>query len=242
MGLVIRYWGEYPSHVQQMIAAKIEHQLNLLDLAPGASLCDVGGGWGAFACYAGSRGLNVTLIDDFADPGFSASDPRYSMPQAFGVNVLRRDVIRDGLPFADNSIDAFTSFDVLEHLHASPKPLLHQMMRCLKPGGTLLIGVPNCVNLRKRITVPLGYGKWSALEEWYERPAFRSHVREPDVSDLRYIAKDLRLENVCIKGANFSGMDTGNAVLRAIARLADPLLRLRPSLCADLFLIGKKGY
>ena len=43
-----------------------------------------------------------------------------------------------------------------------------------------MVGVPNCVNLRKRLTVPLGRGKWSPMADWYEQPSFRGHVREPD--------------------------------------------------------------
>jgi SAM-dependent methyltransferase len=240
MELIDTYWREYPDHVRYMMSAKIKHQFRLLGLGAG-EICDVGGGWGGFACYAASMGLKVTMIDDFGDPGQRHKDVRSTMPAKYGVRVVKQDILKEPLPFIANSIDAFTCFDVLEHLHASPKALLHNMKLCLKPGGTLLLGLPNCVNLRKRITVPLGFGKWSAMREWYESPVFRSHVREPDVSDLRYIARDLGLQNVRIKGANFSGFEAGS-FLRAATRIADPFLRLRPSLCADLYLIGEKAH
>ena len=61
------------------------------------------------------------------------------------------------------------------------------------------------MNLRKRITVPLGYGKWSRMEDWYEEDRFRGHVREPDVADLRYIGADLDLKNIEILGRNWLG-------------------------------------
>ena len=52
--------------------------------------------------------------------------------------------LRDPLPFRDCTVDAFYSHHVIEHL---PDPavlkLLHEMYRCLKPGGIIRIGGPN---------------------------------------------------------------------------------------------------
>ena len=102
-------------------------------------------------------------------------------------------------------LDAFTVFDTMEHWHNSPKRTFHQLMTALKPGGLFIVSAPNCVNLRKRITVPFGVGKWTAMRDWYEVEQFRSHVREPDVADLRYIAADLGLKNAQVIGRNWSG-------------------------------------
>ena len=111
-------------------------------------------------------------------------------------------------------------------------------MCALRPGGRLVIATPNCVNLRKRITVPLGRGKWSALEEWYDHELFRGHVREPDVDDLRFIAGDIGLQDFRIVGRNWNGYYSGSGLIRALTGVFDPLLRLKPSLCSDLYLIG----
>jgi hypothetical protein len=67
------------------------------------------------------------------------------------------------------------------------------LLVALKPGGLFFLRAPNCVILRKRITVPLGVGKWSSMDEWYEREMFGGHIRGPDVGHLRYIARDLGL-------------------------------------------------
>jgi hypothetical protein len=101
-----------------------------------------------------------------------------------------------------------------------------------------VLGVPNSVNARKRLTVPFGKGAWSPMEEWYEQSEFHGHVREPDVSDLRYIASDMGLREIQIIGRNWLGY-YGRPAVRAITTLADPLLRLRPSLCSDLYLLGR---
>ena len=101
-----------------------------------------------------------------------------------------------------------TSFDSMEHWHHSPKRLFRQVSaQLLKPRGRFVLGVPNCINARKRLSVPLGIGKWSAIEDRYEEPEFRGHVREPDVADLRYIARDMGLKDVQIFGRNCKDTD-----------------------------------
>src|SRR5690606_24685391 len=120
------------------------------------------------------------------------------------------------------------------------KELFHQVIDKLRPGGAFILGAPNCVNLRKRITTPLGWGKWSALADWYEQPVFRGHVREPDVADLRYIAADMGLRDVEIFGRNWIGHLSPNPLVRAATFVLDRPLRLAPSLCADLYMIGQK--
>jgi SAM-dependent methyltransferase len=133
----------------------------------------------------------VVVIDDFNDPGDrkrGLATSRFPLHEKYSVEAVTRDVLQ-GLDCIEK-FDVITSFDVLEHLHHSPKRLLHDAMRAQRPGGTLIIGVPNCMNLRKRIAWPLGVGRWTTMEEWYEQPIFRSHVREPSVADLHYIARD----------------------------------------------------
>jgi SAM-dependent methyltransferase len=157
----------------------------------------------------------------------------------YGVTVISRDVVTDSIDFPPRSLDVVTIFDSLEHWHHSPKKVLRAVMETLKPNGYLITGTPNCVNLRKRITVPLGIGKWSALEEWYEKDVFRSHVREPDVEDLRYIARDIGLSDVQIEGRNWIGYSSRWKIVQTLVPFADRLLRLRPSLCSNLYMIGR---
>lgn len=52
--------------------------------------------------------------------------------------------LRNGLPFRDNSVDAFYSHHVIEHLpDASLTKHMSELYRCLKPGGAIRIGAPN---------------------------------------------------------------------------------------------------
>jgi SAM-dependent methyltransferase len=183
--------------------------------------------------------MKSVLIDDFADPINDRHVPDRLRPhKELGVISISRDVIADGLPDI-GPIDILTSFDSLEHWHHSPKRLLRQAMSMMRPGGRIVIGVPNCVNARKRITMLLGRNKWSSMAEWYDSEVFRGHVREPDVGDLVYIAKDMGISNYQIVGRNWQGRHSSNPVVRNISRLSDGVLRLRPSLCSDIYLLGQ---
>ena len=164
----------------------------------------------------------------------------FDIHRSYGVEVEPRDVIATGILDIDGSFDAITSFGSMEHWHNSPKTLFAQVTAKLKPGGLFVLGVPNCVNLRKRLTVPLGSGKWSSMVDWYEEPIFRGHVREPDVDDLLYIARDMGLVDVRIKGRNWIGISSPRLPIRVATRLIDYPLRLMPTFCANLYLIGHK--
>lgn len=204
-------------------------------------ICDLGGGIGMFSLGCAAVGMKSVLVDDFRDDVNNRfSSVPDTLHKKYGVEVISTDVIASPPQFASGSLDVVTSFDSLEHWHHSPKRLLKRALEWLKPGGLLVIGVPNCVNLRKRITVPFGRGKWSRMEDWYEVEQFRGHVREPDTDDLRYIARDLGLQGVEIIGRNWLGYVARSRLVRAITPLVDVPLRRFPSLCADIYLVGRK--
>lgn len=204
-------------------------------------ICDLGGGVGLFTVGCAAIGMETILVDDFSDEvnrrfGGSVLD----LHKAYGVQIVTRDVIKDGIDFPVESLDVITTFDSMEHWHHSPKHLFSSVRKSLVPGGLFILGVPNCVNLRKRITVPLGIGTWSPMQEWYEQKVFRGHVREPSVNDLTYIANDMELENISIVGRNWLGYTSRFQLLRALTPWGDRVLRLFPSLCSDIYMLGTK--
>lgn len=204
------------------------------------TLCDIGGGVGLFSTGCAALGIKTMLIDDFADPvNQKVGVEPFVVHKKYGVRVVSRDVIQRGVADIGERFDVVTSFDSMEHWHASPKALLREIReQLLTPGGRFVLGVPNCVNLRKRLTVPFGIGKWSPMQEWYEEATFRGHVREPDVGDLRYMAKDMGLRDVEIHGRNWLGYTSRFGFVRVGTRFADIPLRLFPALCSDIYLMG----
>lgn len=206
----------------------------------GLRFCDIGGGVGILNPGCAALGMNVLLIDDFDDPvNHELGDSPFVVHNKYGVRIERRDVLKRGVADIGERFDIVTTFDSMEHWHASPKSLFREIRdKLLKPGGRLIIGVPNCVNLRKRITIPLGKGKWSPMSEWYEEANFRGHVREPDVGDLRYIARDIGLKDLQIAGRNWLGYRSRFGFVRALTPIADVPLRLFPTLCSDIYMAG----
>lgn len=233
-----------PRHPSGRVAPDVEIECIAFQIAlafvPGGAVCDVGGGVGLFSLGCAALGMRAVLVDDFADAvNQREGDASLALHRELGVEIVRRDVVKDGLGLP-GPFDAVTSFDSMEHWHSSPKRLFHDAVAALHPGGAFVLGVPNCVNLRKRLTVPFGLGKWTSMEEWYEPAVFRGHVREPDVDDLRYIGRDLGLREVRILGRNWLGYRSRFLPVRLLTPLADRLLRLRPSLCSDLYLVGRR--
>jgi SAM-dependent methyltransferase len=186
-------------------------------------------------------GLKAVLIDDFQDEvNAQFGDAVFEIHKSYGVEIVRANVVSDSLPFQPGSLDAVTCFDSMEHWHRSPKRLFASVMTSLKSGGVFVLGVPNRANLRKRLSIPLGYGKWSSMKDWYEVSEFRGHVREPDLEDLRYIAHDMGIVDCRFHGRNWTGYSSPRRLIRLATYVCDSPLRLFPTLCGEIYLVGKK--
>jgi SAM-dependent methyltransferase len=221
---------------------RMAFNIGLIVERKGSTSCiaDIGGGVGLFSVGCAAMGMKVTLVDDFLDDvNKRLGDSVLDIHKRYGVTVVCRDALDSELSLEPSSLDVVTSFHSIEHWHASPRPLFRMLRRALREDGLFVLCGPNCVNLKKRLTVPFGYGKWSPLNEWYSEGVFRGHVRELDVGDLRHIARDLELRDVEIIGRNWMGIGSRKALIRIGARAVDPLLRLTPGLCSDLYLIGR---
>jgi methionine biosynthesis protein MetW len=79
---------------------------------------------------AADRGLDAQLIDDAAE-----------------------------LPFDDASFDVAVCIEVIEHLF-EPQRALSEIVRVLRPGGRLIVTVPNAAHWRNRLDLAL-LGRWN---------------------------------------------------------------------------------
>jgi|ETNmetMinimDraft_15_1059895.scaffolds.fasta_scaffold04601_2 SAM-dependent methyltransferase len=234
--------GAYPAALrpdQAQDAERIGFQLEQV-FRPGASLADLGGGLGLLSPAAASVGIQAWLVDDFGDPVNQRFPIReLGVHTKMGVGLVDAPVREWGEGFDDASLDVVTCIDSIEHWHHSPRPVFAEAMRVLKPGGVLFIGGPNAVNLRKRISVPLGRSNWSHFEDWYDSDEFRGHVREPVVGDLTRILDDLDFELAGVWGRNWAGY-LGGLVPAPLMRVIDHALRPFPTLCSDIYVAGRK--
>ncbi len=122
-------WDYYPTYL-----AKLEAVRNWLDrLPPTTRVLDAGCGEGI-------------LVQEYAGKlAIEGLDAHYSSDRVRSGSLT-------SLPYADASFDRALCLDVLEHLTFDEQPrALAELARVLRPGGELLVSVPNLAHLQSRI-------------------------------------------------------------------------------------------
>lgn len=127
---------------------------------PGGRLLDVGTGLGVFLHRARERGW----ITHGVDPSSPLSE---LAKQHFNLDV--KTCFLDEADFPESYFDAITLIDVFEHIN-TPMEFLRHCHRLLKPGGHLLVKVPNgAFNLLKlRLFKALGWTERYSIFNAYE--------------------------------------------------------------------------
>jgi N-acetylglucosaminyldiphosphoundecaprenol N-acetyl-beta-D-mannosaminyltransferase len=125
----VRYGGpaSYGSYAVTKRIATIDAMLDL----KGKCVLDLGCGNGCYTAELARRGASV----------FGA-DILMSNLKAFRTQIPRVQAAGENLPFAAESFDVVTMIEVLEHTHCDGK-VLEECFRVLKPGGSLVLFVPN---------------------------------------------------------------------------------------------------
>ena len=211
-------------------------------------IVDLGGGNGFHASILSNLGMRAVCVDFFKTRAKGNFDDQFyehdleaeRISRELGVEFIHTDLLEWNPPYGLNSIDAVMTFDNIEHLHHSPRRLYKKMVEVLKPGGLFLIGAPNAANLLKRFRVPLGMNIFAYLEHWYMHENFIGHVREPILSDLHFIAKDIGLSCVRKVGRNWLGLYRVPKILLKPARMFSSVMEFCPSLCSDIYVLGTK--
>lgn len=220
-----------------------------LSYRPGGSLVDLGGGVSAANGFLSELGMHVTVIDLLNEYyPFSTVNSTVSKEIDFlaniGVRFIEADLTSVDLRslFDKESIDVVASYHTIEHLHHSPKILLESAFDILKPGGRLVIEVPNAANLVKRAKLLIGRTNYPIFSEFYDSTKWCGHIREYTADDLERLARSLSLRGWRIEGRNWYGRLYHVIGNRPAARVLDSLLRVRPGLCGSLFLIAEKPF
>ena len=122
-------WDYYPTYIAKLAA--VRQWLN--GASPATRVLDAGCGEGV-------------LVDEYADRlQIEGIDPNYSSARVRTGSLA-------ALPYADATFDRALCLDVLEHLTFDEQPrALAELFRVLKPGGDLLVSIPNLAHLQSRV-------------------------------------------------------------------------------------------
>jgi 2-polyprenyl-3-methyl-5-hydroxy-6-metoxy-1,4-benzoquinol methylase len=145
-------------------------------------LLDVGGQIGSLALYASRIGFKATAVD------YEIFTKIYRQILAEqGVDYPSCDVGSEPLPFQNDSFDAVTYLDVIEHHAFSPKRVLREIHRVLAPGGTVIVSTPNHASIYNRLFLAFGRSVNDNFQQYFEGDAefYLGHHREYTRAELR---------------------------------------------------------
>ena len=146
---------------------------------------------------------------------------------------LDAQVIEDAaeLPFEDASFDHVTCIEVLEHLFA-PHAAAAEIRRVLKPGGRLVVSVPNAAYWRLRANLLLGVWNPVGDEQSLAKPWRDPHLRFFTLATLERMLRQAGFAEVRAGAHGGRGLDhlTSRPTAFGQGRLYGAAERVRPSL------------
>jgi SAM-dependent methyltransferase len=143
-------WDYYPTYL-----AKLDAVRKWLDRLPAETrVLDAGCGEGV-------------LVEEYADRlRIEGLDPNYSSGRVRSGSLAN-------LPYQSGTFDCALCLDVLEHLTFEEQPrAIRELHRVLRPGGELLVSVPNLAHLQSRVHFAL-CGELIRTASEYKHPGDR---------------------------------------------------------------------
>jgi SAM-dependent methyltransferase len=144
------FWAGYSSDLALQLAVHTEsrrplHKLleRLIPPDRASSFLEVGCGTALDTCLLAARRPSARAVAMDLSCEAMAVAQRYAAEMGVSVELLAGDLRT--LPFADGEFDLVFSQGVLEHF-ADPLPCVREQTRVLRPGGVLLVDVPQKFN------------------------------------------------------------------------------------------------
>jgi len=163
------------------------HLLERIGPPRGLSTCEVGAGSGTTSAILASLGAGVTLVD--LSPKALDTAREHFATLGLPVQLCLQDGLHMG--FRDGSFDVVWNGGVIEHFSDEGKiNLIREMWRVVKPGGLLIIAVPNAKDVPFMLGKKLAQlrGKWIfGYEDDLDESRFRHLATAAGIRDLEFV-------------------------------------------------------
>jgi SAM-dependent methyltransferase len=194
--------GYFDREYFQLHPGKVRYLTYLVGLlrahgVPGGRVLDVGAGYGFFLAAVEKGGYEAHGIE------LSSHAAEQARQRIRGQVIVQG--AEEPFPFSDDSFDAVTLLDVIEHLEHYAVTLEH-CRRCLKPGGKLFVITLNAHSLAR----PLLGKRWA----WYQDPT-HIHMFTPRMLREGLQAAGLEVETL-ITESNFCSVGEGTKFLKPL--------------------------
>jgi len=191
--------------------------LEMMAGMPRSRILDLGCSGGLFAAHARAAGHEVTGVDYLEIPGVRERTDRFVKAS-----------IEEGIPDeVGDGFDVIVAADVIEHL-SRPGEVLRDMCKVLRPGGQVLLSVPNFAHWYPRARTVMGlfgYDRRGILDEthlrFFTRATLRRLVRASGFDILEEQATGLPLRAI---------PEADGRRLRIARSIDKTLVRVRPTL------------
>ena len=191
-----------------------------LPMISGTDILDVGCNAGILSHYLALKGHRVVGIE--INPEL-VEICRRRYPDHPRLNFLVNGP--EALEFPENSFDCAVALEVLEHVR-QPWTFLSELARVLRPGGGLVISVPNAASLRvllksALINMPRRFGEMDGWSDYFSDQ--RDHVYLWDIFTLYRL--------LSLKGFRYRTHDfaDSNPFFNFMARILPPIRRFSSS-------------
>lgn len=233
----------FHEHDRCYVFPRLKDTLAIIEKIPGVKrIADIGSYLGMFSAMLAARGYEVKSFDM---PHIDRT-----LYDKLGLE-LRTGYLEQGhLPFNDESFDMVVCLEVLEHLHFNPIPVLREMHRILRRGGTIMVITPNASSLNNRLLHLLG--RYNQVVHYFIREAETSgyscneslHWHEYSASEARRLFAYIGFEKLQIQFSHAVIYPLSTEQRRWFKRVRGRLIQaisFLPSLRANMIVLAQRS-
>lgn len=205
-------------------------ELLLQHIEPGERVLEVDCGAGVLAKLMAEKGAIVEATD--------MSAVAVERARAKGISARRADLDSEPLPYPDEEFEVVVSNSAIEHRFFHEKNL-DECVRVLKPGGKLILCLPNIGHWHCRLWLLMGRFPYV-----HNSPTDVTHLRFFTVHEAKVLCERRGIEVVHVDGSAslwVKGFYSEFFRRRPISTLYEKLAHVYPSLFArDFIVVGRK--